>query len=233
MRFYNDEWWRKIPISIKTDENAIYCCVCKPWDAETKTECENNLDKGAYLVILNDSTRQILDIKWSYMTLPDNEIISDIPCILGACYAGTKKYWNYLNGYKGLKKYGCEEAFISLKAWTTGGRCRIIRNVKIGHLFRKSFPYRVSDSEFTFNKYVISFLTMPDSIREKVNVALRSSDMTGYYRAKAHVETNYYQRLYSHQQRICVIDGINRFVRINDIFLKFNTQYRKDKGLTL
>lgn len=233
MRFYDDGWWRRIPEAVRTDENAIYCCVCKPWDAETKTERQNNLDKGAYLVVLNESTHQILDIKWNYMPLPYGETISDIPCILGACYAGTKKYWHYLNGYQGLKKYGCEEAFLSIKAWASGGRCRIIRDIKIGHLFRNAFPYSVKDSEFTFNKYVISFLTMPESVKNKINVALRCSDMVGYYQAKNLIDNDiYYQKLRSHQMLINTSAGMDRFIKINDRFLDFNIRYREENGLT-
>lgn len=83
-----------------------------------------------------------LCVKWSTdeCTLPEDRVI-DIPCVLGAAYACSKEYWLHLEGLKGLRSYGLDEQLISLKVWLDGGKCRLIKDVTFGHIFREATYY--------------------------------------------------------------------------------------------
>lgn len=48
-----------------------------------------------------------------------------------------------LRGLEGLRNYGADEQFISLKVWCEGGRCTLLKDVVIGHIYRKRAPYLI------------------------------------------------------------------------------------------
>lgn len=94
--------------------------------------------------------------------------MAPVPCILGAAYAAHKEYWNYLRGLEGLVSYGSDEAYISLKYWMSGGKCLILKNLVVGHLYRKDAPYPFLGIDFVYNKLWISLLTLPEVISLRV-----------------------------------------------------------------
>ena len=67
--------------------------------------------------------------------------IVDIPCVLGASYFFSKRFWNLIRGLEGLVVYGVDEAFMSLKAWMCGGRVRVATDVQVGHVFGRPTPF--------------------------------------------------------------------------------------------
>lgn len=158
MRFYNNHWHNDILSAVDQDEEAIYCCTCKQTVEENLSKEANNY--GAYLMFWGDTYDTILEPKWikdSYIHSIETNII-EIPCILGASYAFTKAYWMKLRGLSGLRYYGSDEAYISLKAWMSGGSCKLIKNVEIGHIFRDVAPYPTKFSDICYNKLLIAEL---------------------------------------------------------------------------
>ncbi len=229
MRFYDDNWWIRIPEAIRTDERAVYCCRCKSWSAETKQENSHSHDGGAYLKFIDKEKRQVLNIQWDMRHTPacGDDNIADIPCVLGACYAATKKYWNYLKGYRGLKKYSCEEAYISIKAWAEGGRCRLINDVMIGHLFRTRFPYKVVSSEYYRNKLLIAELLLPQELRNEIIRCMKAMNYVEYVRARKQIDADkYVPKLKDYLGKILDADEVNRFLNINSAFIEANTRQR-------
>ncbi len=210
-------WWIKIPAAIKEDDRAIYCCRCKVWNSEKKTESKWPAAYAAYLKMFNDSENQVIDIKWINKDVFTDEPIVDVPCVLGACYAASKEYWNYLRGYEGLRLYSCEEAYISMKAWMEGGRCRLLKEIQIGHLFRDKFPYEVISKEYTYNKLVIAETLLPDEIKKRVLQAIRAFDFTDYYRSKKILDDNIQEvEGLKHYYSSHFHDGLEGFMKIND-----------------
>ena len=65
---------------------------------------------------------------------------NQIACILGACYAASKRYWNSIRGLEGLMHYGSEETYLSLKAWMEGGGCYLLPHITFGHIYRPAPP---------------------------------------------------------------------------------------------
>ena len=85
--------------------------------------------------------------------------------MLGAGYITSKSYWNKIHGLQGLLHYGCEEAYISIKAWKEGGGCYLLPKLTIGHIYRKKFPYPVYSFQCIYNNLIISELLFPTSER--------------------------------------------------------------------
>ena len=214
MRFYHDMWVDKIVSAIDNDERAIYCCRCKAWCYETGVESKINAFYGAYVGLNQYCGEGILDVNWIRQDFFQNLKIVDIPCILGACYAASRKYWQFLKGECGLKLYGCDEQNISIKTWMEGGRCRLLKDVTIGHLFRQKIPYQADIKEINHNKAFIAATLFPVEHQMMVYQLLDiDPNMLFDDKEKAIIEElkNYYQ-----SQKIINFD---RFTNINSYFI--------------
>lgn len=42
-----------------------------------------------------------------------------------------------------------------------GGRCKLIKSLDVGHLYRKRFPYRMTDNYREFNRLLLTELLLP------------------------------------------------------------------------
>ncbi len=207
MRFYQNDWCKNIIRAIEKDKRAIYCCCCKVWDYETKQEVPlKNIRYGASLQFFQIEKRNILEPVWIKENVWGEDLVVDVPCLLGACYAATKEYWNYLKGYKGLRLYGCEEFYISLKTWMEGGHCRLIKNIEIGHLFKKDSFFTMEINELFYNKMVIIETLFPEEMKRKYIRALKAMNYVDYVHAKKQIDANisdiislrsYYQKILS------------------------------------
>lgn len=217
MRFYNDDWWRKIPEYVKSDKHAIYCCRCKPWSADTKQEMNIKAHYGAYLDIFSFSDFDIMKLKWIKQDIDIGLNITNIPCVLGACYAATKDYWNYIKGYEGLTKYGCEEIYVSMKTWMEGGTCKIIKDITIGHLFRKQFPYDVAKYEDLINKMFIVDLLFPIELKTKIFNIIKLNFMAyNKYKKYSLQNKNKIDELKKYILKILPYNSFYRFYKFNN-----------------
>ncbi|MDR1225746.1 MAG: glycosyltransferase [Prevotellaceae bacterium] len=218
MRFYDNSWHEEIVKAIKKNPRAVYCCRCKVWDYEEKEESPKEPNYGAYFKLYDIKTKEVMEVKWISKNIyrDTDEDIVEIPCVLGACYAASKAYWDYLRGLCGLKLYSCDEAYISIKAWMEGGGCRLLKNVAVGHLFRDKFPYAVSEKEFLYNKAFIAETIFPNDIKEEINKKLKLGlGFVDYSRLKRKLnqeEIDDYKKYYS----LALTAGFENFQRINN-----------------
>lgn len=182
MRFYRKGWTDKITDLLDEDDRRILCCQTKALEKDESDEIVPMRVKTAYGARINltdDSC--LLDPKWRCVAEPDPEsTVIDIPCVLGATYAGSRRYWKYLRGYEGLRLYGLEEPYISMKAWLEGGRCQLIKDIDVGHIYRKRFPYRVAYDEIMYNRLIIASLLLPDDLKTRVFEACRQQNQAVY-----------------------------------------------------
>ncbi len=217
MRFYHDDWWLKIVSAIKEDPRAIYCCRCKSWSFDKKAETGCEPPYAAYFKALEPKERAVVNVAWVTYNIYSDTNLVDVPCVLGACYAATKEYWNYLRGFEGLRLYGCEEAYISLKAWMEGGRCRLLTDVVIGHLFRNKFPYVMDSLEIFYNKMFIAETVLPEVLRRKVIRAMKGINYINYVRAAEMMKERQeeVENLRGYYSDILTA-GYDNFCRIND-----------------
>lgn len=167
MRFYDKDWVETIVSELERDERSLLCCQTKILTKENGcvTECDSGGTFGAYL---DFSEAGAMQLHWKGNERFAGESVEDIPCVLGAGYACAKWYWAYLKGLEGLRYYGCDEAYISLKVWLEGGRCRLLKKVVIGHIYRSRFPYQVSNTDIFYNQMLIAETLLPDDMRNAV-----------------------------------------------------------------
>lgn len=172
MRFYDKDWAGTIVSELERDERTLLCCQTKILTKENGSvvACDSAGTFGAYLDFSENGTMQL---HWKGMECRTGEEIEDIPCVLGAGYACAKWYWEYLKGLQGLRFYGCDEAYISLKVWLEGGRCRLLKKVVAGHIYRSRFPYQVSNADIFYNQMLIAETLLPDEVRDAVFKRLR------------------------------------------------------------
>lgn len=164
MRFYDQTWANCIVKALQEDDRQLLCCQGRFLYKDTETgEVEENEERsfvfGAYSPFGKDSVWP--DITWNYKEFSLNQRTQDIPSVLGAAYATSKTYWTRLRGLEGLRNYGADEQFISLKVWCEGGRCTLLKDVVIGHIYRKRAPYLILGKDTIYNLMYIARLLFP------------------------------------------------------------------------
>lgn len=161
MRFYSDTWIDILVDWLEKDDRVLLCCQNRELEKVNTDIVDHGISTfGAYI------NMRTYDPKW--ILTPPSDIYSEvieIPCVLGASYATSKKYWLYLKGLNGLRSYGLDESFLSFKVWMEGGKCLLLRNIEIGHIYRKKSPYHVPMSDMMYNKILISELLFPVSAK--------------------------------------------------------------------
>lgn len=168
MRFKNDNWLERITSVLEEEPKTILCTTCVAL-SEDQMDIQKATTKyyGAD-ILLEDASQtdsiiagQILEPKWA-TEKPGNEY--DIACILGANYAGRTDWINKLWGFKGLQKWGGDEVFLSLKNWMAGGKCKLIKDIEIGHKFRNNAPYTTLIHNMYYNKMWICHTILPNDL---------------------------------------------------------------------
>lgn len=168
MRFYDSEWAEYIVRELDANPHRLLCCksICLQKDEEGNVSVhpKSYSPQGAYLSFC--SNKYVPAIDWNgYTECLPTCAENQIPCVLGAGYITSKSYWNKIHGLQGLLHYGCEEAYISIKAWKEGGGCYLLPKLTIGHIYRKKFPYPVYSFQCIYNNLIISELLFPTSER--------------------------------------------------------------------
>lgn len=178
MRFYTNDWYKTLLKALKNNPKSILCCQSRTiWNVCGELiEYENRESHGAY-INTNTDVINFLDAKWDSTKSWNNKELQDIPCILGAGYSGNKEYWTYLRGLEGLYEYGLDEQFLSLKVWFTGGKCLLVKNIILGHIYRNFAPYKMNTLCFFYNKMLITELLLPDHIKYRFYNVLKSTDI--------------------------------------------------------
>lgn len=153
MRFYQQGWDQVLLSHLEKNPRSLLCCqtkaLLKDKSNQVIEEKEHKVRCGARISF---DTKHLFRASWIHTALAHASTLVDIPCVLGAAYACEKKYWQYLNGFKGLITYGSEEELISIKVWLEGGRCILINDLVVGHIYRKAFPYIVPHADAVYNK---------------------------------------------------------------------------------
>ncbi len=166
MRFTSTTWSQQLLDALRTDERTLWCGqTAVMWkDKEGRITCpRRRTTYGAFI----DFDMASWHAWWNYKDPAPGDDVVDIPVVLGAVYATNKPYWDRLGGLAGLRTYGMDEQFISAKVWMEGGRCRLLKNVVVEHLYRKHFPYPMDDYPTTYNSLLLSELFLEGERQER------------------------------------------------------------------
>ena len=200
MRFKNG-WMVKMIQNISSNPKTLWCtkCVGLGYGNMDINRSRDNY-YGADFVVQN-SDNEILEPKWRNVRDYGSY---EIPCILGANYGVSKKWFNYIHGLKGLKMWGCSEIFMSLKTWMAGGDCKIDTDIEIGHKFRDTAPYSTGVWNMIYNKMYLCKTILPieignyliDKMPKTVNYkrAMKEIDLNVN---KINQERDYYNSIFS------------------------------------
>lgn len=199
MRFYDKVWFKRLVNLIKEDERVLLCCQTRFLNKDqsgcvtVSTQCPTTY--GALTPFKPGCLWP--DIDWNYHEQYPGEDTEPIACVLGAGYAASKRYWEYLHGLQGLKYYGSDEALISFKVWLEGGRCLLVKDVVIGHIYRDKAPYKHHEEE-TYNNMLIAHLLLPQSWRCRCEAMVYDKDKSLYLRSQLYLSR---QKLFIEGQR--------------------------------
>jgi len=76
-----------------------------------------------------------------------------VPCMSGGLFAITKSWWHESGEYDyGMNMWGAENIEQSIRIWLCGGEIYVARDSRVAHVFRKSFPYKINNTEIYINK---------------------------------------------------------------------------------
>lgn len=165
-------WYDKLIECIEREPNTAWCTSCMQLGYGNMDLNRTTIEyTGATLLLVDKNgnperpAREILEPKW----IPKKqEMEYEIPCILGANYFFSKKWLMHINGLEGLKTWGTEEPFLSLKTWLAGGKCKITRNIRIGHKFRDNAPYSTHIWSMIYNKIYLCKTILPEDLSNKL-----------------------------------------------------------------
>lgn len=170
MRFKYDNWLYKIIESLEEEPETAWCTLCLGLGyGHMDIHRPHGLYAGATILFLDPDAsaerpaREILEPKWQ---LREEGLTYELPCILGANYGFSKKWFDYIHGLKGLQMWGSSEVFLSLKTWLAGGKCKIRTDVAIGHKFRDNAPYVTDIAPLLYNKIFICKTLFPPELSD-------------------------------------------------------------------
>lgn len=161
MRFYDGIWPERLTSLLEKDDRTLLCCQTRFLSKDKNkvirhnTECPDVF--GAFSTFNID--KYWPDIEWNQKEQQVGLDVEPIGNVLGAGYAASKRYWMYIRGLQGLRKYGCDEALMSFKVWREGGRCLLVKDVVIGHIYRDKSPFKHYMAEEISNNLLVSYLT--------------------------------------------------------------------------
>lgn len=90
-----------------------------------------------------------LDVEWLG---PQGETPYPVPLLPGACLAMRAETWQATGGFdEGIRRWGAEDAELSLRLWLLGYELRLVPAVEVAHLFRPCHPYAITWDDVVHN----------------------------------------------------------------------------------
>lgn len=155
---------------MESHERTLVCLQSKiiSQDAEGGLRIQSGqpVSRGCRIDFSMSRANGFLATRWEYLSQPDyllNEI--QIPVVMGAAYCIERDYYLRLHGLNGLIKWGCDEQFLSSKVWLEGGKCVLLRNLEIAHIYRKKAPYEPDPVAAAYNRIIYARLLMGEYAR--------------------------------------------------------------------
>ncbi len=143
-----------------------------------KIDEEKERKYGAEIIDYSGST--VFQVNW--IDEKKGKDVYEIPCVLGANYFMSKKWYNYIGGLGELHSYGSCEEFMSSKTWAFGGKVKIIKSIEIGNLYRAIKTYVDNVEDIAYNKLYILFTLYDWNTAYKIMHKFKYSEFKEYYR---------------------------------------------------
>jgi len=217
MRF-DKGWLDKVLIELNKDNGkTVFCTTSKILDE--KGEFDKSINKGllygADLLFHEENDKdhifkhRLILSKWRY---EKQKGTYEIPCVLGAMYFMTKKWFNYIGGLEGLSSYGSDEEYLSLKTWCFGGKCKIISDVSIGNIYRKVKSYTDNLEDYLYNRLFIALVLLDEKDYKTVLNYYSESEYFGLMTLRIAMNFNYISGIKAKYSRMKV-NNINNYLK--------------------
>ncbi|MBQ4837046.1 glycosyltransferase [Pseudoalteromonas luteoviolacea] len=169
MQFFQTGWDKLVLERVLHEPNTIFCA--RSVYMNLNWEVVSNAPQGCGAFIPFENVQDFLATKWLINPTDDHSI----PCIFGAAYCFNKSFYEQLGGLSGLLQWGGDEQFLSAKAFMFGGRCALLPELSVGHVYREIYPYECSQTLNVYNQlYIASVLQPKASADRMVNRFLNS-----------------------------------------------------------
>ena len=182
MRFKQDRWAERMVDALASEPQTAFCTAClglgwKGGKGEKRTppniERPNGRYYGATMIIrgVHTGRKGRTDVHWLEPKWQGRQTgtVYELPCILGANYGIAKSWWEKIGGLRGLSAWGGQEACLSLKTWLAGGKCKIITDIEIGHIFRSAAPYPASHAAIWHNRARMALTILPEPYSRRIH----------------------------------------------------------------
>lgn len=155
-RVYTKDWLQKALDVLHKEEDCVYCCKVQYFSNEQDHMSPQHM--VAYGGFWDYNIKSLFSCGWNLNRYSEDEPF-EVPCLLGANYLASKRWWNYLKGYCGLRLYGREETYISWKSRMAGGTVKCVPFIHTGHKTRAGNvqPYTCCVYEIIHNEMVILY----------------------------------------------------------------------------
>lgn len=183
MRFYQKNWPERVLHYLDKNDQQLLCCqtrVLKKVSGKISVE-DSKKTYGAYVYLGTES--YIPSLLWNTSRPCHMSDEGQVPCILGAAYASSRDYWMKLRGLEGLITFGCEEAYLSIKAWLQGGGCRLVEDVVVGHLYKDTSSYSALSAKLIYNHLAIAETLFPVSLKNRTFALAEEKNTNNYNNA--------------------------------------------------
>ena len=218
MRFYKRGWNKDLLIDLKNNPRSIICSQTKVLESDSEGVVSDTEMKSFYCGgYIDFGSKSIFRTEWTHVDLAPYNRLIEIPCIIGAAYACSKEYWNYIKGLEGLITYGTDEELLSVKVWLEGGRCLLSRDWTVGHIYRKEFPYEVPSVDIVYNRLFVIELFFPYAVKRDLYSKMKAMYKDNFSKAYTMLRENYKSIKVQKEY----LDSI--FTRDIDYFLNLNS----------
>ena len=202
MRLYDDKWDVRLiraldenPGCLITSQSLSMSIKDGDYVNENGKDRKSTMLNGAYVNLYEDGWE--FTEKWAPRLMDASGTgLTEVPCVLGAVYASSVEHWKRIHGLDGLVVYGHEEPFMSMKTWLSGGRCLLMRNWLVGHLYREKQPFRLPGNSLNANQIINEFFFLGDSTefdRLQENLKVRIGKLS-YEQARSMVDFDFIRR---------------------------------------
>ena len=185
MRFYDSDWELRVvkhlkenPKSIITSNSSIFTKESGHLNNEEGNNPSKRSGSNAAVVNLREPGWEFTG-KWTKTTdiLNLSDELSLCSCVMGAFYSSSKVWWDNIGGLKGLVGWGYDEPLMSIKTYLAGGKCFILRDFYVGHLYRKNSPYISYNAGIDSNQIYLINLFSPNPKKLEDNLKNRIGDI--------------------------------------------------------
>jgi glycosyltransferase involved in cell wall biosynthesis len=180
-------WYERVLNYVNQTPDTLGCAVCvnkatgkKHYGAELLIQVgKEDLPENSPLRALPNYTA-LFEAQWRKEEVTEP---SSIPCLLGAFYFTSKRYYQFIGGFDtkpttrwvGHQMYGGLEPFISLKSWLVGGGVTLYPDIEAEHTFSRSVGIhkfskgvRSADRHYFNRLWIAETMVLDERLREQI-----------------------------------------------------------------